>query len=95
MIYNHTRCPQPLFLLPFLFRIRMSARCSSSDFSSKISGMAAQVKQYKSMLEATEKASASRLFAARIYEEDKTVIQAKISKKLLDMKDIIKQCTHH
>ncbi len=47
------------------------------------------------MLEATEKAAEHRLFSPRIYEEDKTVIQAKIVKKLLDMKDIMKQCNHH
>jgi hypothetical protein len=57
--------------------------------------MIAQVRQYKSMLEATEKAAERRLFSPRIYEEDKAVIQAKIAKKLLDMKDIMKQCNHH
>jgi len=57
--------------------------------------MIAQVRQYKSMLEATEKAAERRLFSPRIYEEDKAVIQGKIVKKLLDMKDIMKQCNHH
>jgi hypothetical protein len=73
----------------------MSARCSSSDYSSKIASMVTQVKQYKSMLEATEKAAERHLFSPRIYEEDKAVLQAKIAKKLLDMKDIMKQCNHH
>ena len=53
--------------------ISMNSRCvSSADISSKIA-------QYKSMLEATEKAAKLKLFASHIYEEDKIVIQRKIA----------------
>jgi hypothetical protein len=56
--------------------------------------MGSQIKQYRAMLEATEKSTERHLFAARIYEEDKAVIQGKI-KKLIDMVVILKQCNHH
>lgn len=74
----------------------MSLRCSS-DYSSRLALMTRQVKQYSSMLEATEKAAETRLFASRIYEEDKTVIKGKIAKTLTDMNlvmTVMKQCTH-
>ena len=72
----------------------MSVRCSS-DYSAKLALITSQVKQYHAMLEATSKAAERRLFPAHIYEEDKAVIQGKIVKKLLDMKAVMKQCTHH
>ena len=72
----------------------MATRCTS-DVSSKLALLGVQVKQYRAMLDATEKAAERRLFAAHIYEEDKAVIQGKIVKKLLDMKVILKQCQHH
>ena len=56
--------------------------------------MTNQVKQYRAMLEATTKAAERQLFPAHIYEEDKAVIQGKIVRKLLDMKAVLKQCTH-
>ena len=56
--------------------------------------MSNQIKQYRAMLEATEKSAERRLFPAYIYEEDKAVIQGKIVKKLMDMKVVLKQCTH-
>jgi hypothetical protein len=71
----------------------MSIRCSS-DYTAKLALMTSQVKQYRAMLEATEKAAERRLFPAHIYAEDKTVIQGKIVKKLLDMRAVMKQCTH-
>ena len=74
----------------------MSTRCSSSDLSSRISGIVSQVKQYKSILAATEKAATERkLFPPRIYDEDKVILQAMIAKKLLAMEDIMRQCSHH
>jgi hypothetical protein len=71
----------------------MSLRCAS-DYSSKLALMTSQVKQYRAMLEATEKAAEHRLFSAHIYEEDKVVLQSKIAKKLVDMKLVMKQCVH-
>jgi hypothetical protein len=57
--------------------------------------MTSQVKQYQAMLDATSKAAERRLFPSHIYEEDKAVIHGKIVKKLIDMKAVMKQCTHH
>lgn len=51
-----------------------------------------QVRQYKAILAATEKAAEQRLFGAHIYEEDKAVLQAKIMKHALAAQTLMKQC---
>jgi uncharacterized membrane protein affecting hemolysin expression len=74
---------------------RMSTRCSSVD-SSKIAMMMNQVRQYKALLAATEKAATElRLFGAHIYEEDKAVLQAKIMKHAFAAQTLMKQCSKY
>jgi hypothetical protein len=69
----------------------MATRCSSTD-SSKLTVILGQIQQYRSMLSATEKAAERKLFASHIYEEDRTILQAKIAMRVKAAQSLIRQC---
>ncbi len=70
---------------------KMATRCSSTD-SSKLTVILGQIQQYRSMLSATEKAAERKLFASHIYEEDRTILQAKIAMRVKAAQSLIRQC---
>jgi hypothetical protein len=69
----------------------MSARCSSSDIS-KLPLLQGQIRQYRSMLAATEKAEDRKLFSSHVYDEDKRILQTKIEVRLKVVQTILRQC---
>ena len=54
--------------------------------------LVAQIRQYRSMLTATEKAAEMKLFAVRIYDEDKKLLETRIAVRIAAAQSILRQC---